>query len=130
MDNSVESCEIVNGQIKRIPHLDGHHLSLGLAAPSFNYKSFALGEESCSFGYHSSGDIYLSGQKVSLSNTPGSMSYNSSDIVGCGIIYPPLSKSKHGSIFFTINGHLIHIFDLDVCEYVLSAPFFPIVVRY
>jgi hypothetical protein len=49
------------------------------------------------------------------------------DIIGCGIIYPPLGKHC-GKIFFTKNGGLVTMLDIGVGG-LLGLPWFPVVVR-
>lgn len=134
-NNASASSNDYNGEEKgkyilsnKVSEREGSHLSIGLGAPSFNYKTSAPGTDEYSFGFHGSGDIFLSGEKLYHSSTE--LGYSSNDVVGCGIIYPPLSRSPNGSIFFTKNGKLLNVSELSSKEFVLSNPLFPLVVRF
>lgn len=98
------------------------HISLGLACPLFPLKRRRLGDDSNSFGYHHDGKL-CHGSRFLQKNGP---SFNDGDIIGCGIIYPPLGK-KNGRIFFTKNGSVVEIIDLGY-KGLLNLPWFPAVV--
>ena len=64
-----------------------------------------VGWDSFSIGYHSDdGTVQFDTDRLNDTVFPV---FNTGDIVGCGIIYPPLSSDESGSIFFTNNGTLL-----------------------
>ena len=98
-------------------------LSIGLACALFPLRGRRAGFDKNSFGYHGDGRIYH-GSRNCIKVGP---SYDIGDIVGCGILYPPLGK-QHGQLFYTKNGLLVSVLDIGVGG-LLSLPWFPIVVR-
>ena len=97
-------------------------LSVGLASALFPLRGRRAGFDKNSFGYHGDGRIYH-GSRNCIKIGP---SYDIGDIVGCGVMYPPLGK-QHGQIFYTKNGVLAAVLDIGIAG-VLSLPWFPVVV--
>ena len=98
-------------------------LSIGIACALFPLRGRRAGFDKYSFGYHGDGRIYH-GSRNSIKVGP---SYDINDIIGCGVLYPPLGK-QHGQLFYTKNGVLVAVIDIGVGG-LLSLPWFPIVVR-
>jgi len=82
-----------------------------------------VGSDVNSFGYMSAdGCLYHGEDTVGIHFGP---SYGSGDVVGCGLIYPPLA-ANHGDILFTRNGEIVGVVELlDVG--LTDVPWFPIV---
>ena len=97
-------------------------LSIGIACALFPLRGRRAGFDKYSFGYHGDGRIYH-GSRNCIKVGP---SYDINDIIGCGLLYPPLGK-QHGQLFYTKNGVLIALLDIGVGG-LLSLPWFPIVV--
>ena len=100
----------------------GQQLSIGLACALFPLRKRRPGFDNNSFGYHSDGRFYH-GSRNFLQMGP---TFKIGDIIGCGIIYPPLGKHC-GKIFFTKNGGLVTMLDIGVGG-LLGLPWFPVVV--
>ena len=82
-----------------------------------------VGGDINSFGYMSEdGCLYHGEDTAGIHFGP---SYDPGDIVGCGLIYPPLA-ANHGDILFTRNGEIVGVVELlDVG--LIDVPWFPIV---
>ena len=93
--------------------------SLGLACSLFPLRKKQLGSDQHSFGYHREGSL-MHGCRKFAQMPP----YSPGDTIGCGLVYPPLSPSPMGKIFFTKNGQLVGMFNMSV-ETPLSLPWFP-----
>ena len=98
---------------------DFKRFSIGIACSLFPLRKKQLGFDPHSFGYHRDGSLVHCGRKLAQMTA-----YSTGDIIGCGLIYPPLTNSPVGKIFFTKNGGLVGIFDLGV-ESLFSLPWFP-----
>ena len=96
-------------------------LSIGLACALFPLRKRRPGFDKNSFGYHGDGRIYHANRN-SIQTAPP---FAAGDVVGCGIMYPPLGK-HHGKLFFTKNGVLVAVLDIGVGG-LLSLPWFPVV---
>ncbi len=97
-------------------------MSVGLANPNFP-QTQKLGGDVNSFGYFShDGHLYHGDDTVGIHFGP---SYSTDDVIGCGLVYPPLAADQ-GEIFFTRNGEIIGVVELlDVGQ--LDVPWYPIV---
>lgn len=102
---------------------DIRRFSVGLACSLFPLRKKQLGFDNYSFGYHRAGHFVHGNRRVA--HMPA---YSPGDIVGCGVIYPPLTGAiTSGKIFFTKNGDVVGVFDMGV-EGLLSLPWFPALV--
>ncbi len=98
---------------------DFRRFSMGIACSLFPLRKKQLGFDQHSFGYHRDGSLVHGCRKLAQM-----AAYSTGDTIGCGLIYPPLTNSPLGKIFFTKNGGLVGIFDMGV-ESLFSLPWFP-----
>jgi hypothetical protein len=75
--------------------------------------------------YHCDGRCFQSGQVIKGVEGPR---YDVGDIIGCGLVYPPLGHG-YGRIFFTKNGEIALTLDLEFNGF-YTLPWFPVIVRY
>jgi hypothetical protein len=103
---------------------DNSRCSVGLITNVDEIASNRDGFTPYSFVFHPVGQITQSGSIV-FENP--AFSYVSTDVVGCGIVYPPLSTHGSGYIFFSKNGSLVHMQAFPAPEF-LKCCWYPMAV--
>lgn len=101
-------------------------ISIGLACPPFALKGQFPGVDNFSLGYRSDDGAFYQGGYTGIQF--GAEPYGPGDIVGCGLVYPPLDRQGKGKLFFTRNGHIQgRILDIASSNF-FCIPWFPVIV--
>lgn len=103
-------------------------ICIGLVLPGFAVGSVMPGWTADSFGYHGDdGHIFHDSSTNSIHprmNGIVDSQFGENDVVGCGLLYPPLGRYQKGGLIFTKNGRLVYERSFLQAG-VLANPWFP-----